>query len=277
MSTNQKQRSLATQQGGPVSTQVEDFSADAGSGFEGAGAQDFAIPFLQILQGLSPQVKRSDGAYIKDAQEGMILNTVTNTVVDPAVSPLIVIPVLYRHTWVEWRLREKGGGFVGEHTQPPGETTRDDRGRDILANGNQLNDTRTFYVMVVDGMGACTPAVVSMTSTQIRKAKQWYMQMNLLKLKGPNGPYTPPIFASKWTVTTVPEANEKGSWFGWKFEHAGYLAGPTDPLFVEAKAFRESVVSGAVKVDHARAEDAAAGKTAARDPDTGEFEGEIPF
>lgn len=233
-----------------------DFGQDAGQGFETAKADDFAIPFLQLLQGLSPQVKRSDGAYIEGAAEGMIFNTVTRAVVDTEKEPLIVVPCAYRHTYVEWRVREKGGGFVAEYDIPPGDTVRDDKGRDILPNGNQLNDTRTFYVLVVDADGATTPAVITMTSTQIRKAKQWFMQQNMLRLNGPNGMYTPPMFASKWAVTTVPESNEKGSWYGWKFEHAGFMTKEDAALYAMAREFHKSVKGGAVTVDMSRSETA---------------------
>lgn len=238
----------------PLAT-TADFGDFAGGGFEGTGREDMAIPFLSILQGLSPEVKRSEGAYIEGAFEGMLLNTVTKEVYDTTKTKITVVPCAYVRTLVEWRVREKGGGFVGEHqpSWPDAATTeRDDRGRDILPNGNQLNDTRTFYVYVVNEDGTFSPAVITMTSTQIKKAKQWLMQQNLLRLSSGGRPYTPPMFASKWTVETVPESNEKGSWFGWKFTHAGYLAGPTDPLFVDAMAFHKSVTAGAVKVDLAK-------------------------
>jgi hypothetical protein len=248
------------------------FASDAGTGFEGAKADDYAIPFLQILQALSPQVKRSDGAYIEGAAEGMVHNTVTNRVIDVQKQPLVVIACAYKRAFVEWRLREKGGGFVAEHAVAPAPTERDDRSRDILPNGNQLNDTRTFYVLVLDpDTGTAAPAVLSMTSTQIRKAKAWLMQQNLLKLSANGKPYTPPMFASKWAVTTVPEQNEKGSWYGWKFEHAGYLDGPDDPRFVEAREFYRSVSQGVVKADMSKSspdENGAAGQRV--DPETGE-------
>ena len=52
-------------------------SEDSGSGFEETSAESFAIPFLSILQSGSPQCKKSDGAYIKGAEEGMLFNSVT--------------------------------------------------------------------------------------------------------------------------------------------------------------------------------------------------------
>lgn len=248
----------------------ESFEAFGNQGFDGIGRDDLAIPFYAILQSGSPQCKRSEGAYIEGAQEGDIINTVTNEVIDTSKTDFIVVPAAYVRKFVEWRLRENGGGFAGEHEPDPAmqaECERDDKNRDILPNGNQLNDTRTFYVMAIGEDGVPQPGVISMTSTQIKKSKQWLMQQNMLKLQDGKGrAYTPPMFASKWKVTTVPESNDKGSWFGWKFDHVGYLAGPNDPVFVAAMDFHKSVSTGAVKVDMSKAPDQRV------NPETGELE-----
>lgn len=233
------------------------FAAFASDGFNNVGKDDLAIPFLAILQSGSPQVKRSEGEYIDGAAEGMLFNTVTKEVIDPAKRDVLVVPCAYDRNFVEWRTREAGGGFVKSHAATAGErlsqdTMRDEKGRDILPNGNQLNDTRSFYVMVLDTDGVPQPAFITMTSTQIKKARQWLTQQNLLTLKGPAGIYRPPMYASKWRVTTVPESNEKGSWMGWAFEHAGYLAGPFDPVFVAAKELNGQIAAGTVKADMAK-------------------------
>jgi hypothetical protein len=254
---------IAVKPNGAVTTAADnDFSGFAGEGFAGLTKDDLAIPFLVILQSNSPQVKRSEGEYIEGAAEGMLFNSVTRELMDPVARRIIVVPCAYDRYFIEWRLRENGGGFQGQHNVEEGLTLlqksmRDDKNRDIIESGNQLNDTRTFSVMVYDeDEGTVSPALITMTSTQIKKARQWLMQQNLLKLRGPNGPYTPPMFASKWRVTTVPESNEKGSWMGWAFTHEGYLKGPQDPVFIEAQEFAKSVKTGAVKPDFSKAPDA---------------------
>lgn len=245
---------------GAMTAADSDFSGFAGKGFEGLSKDDLAIPFLVILQSGSPQIKRSEGEYIPGAAEGMLFNSVTREVLDPVAKKIIIVPCAYDRHFVEWRIRENGGGFKGQHSVEQGQallekSMRDDKNRDIIESGNQLNDTRTFYVMLYnEEEGVASPALISMTSTQIKKAKQWLMQQNLLKLKGPNGPYTPPMYASKWRLTTVPESNEKGSWMGWAFTHEGYLKGPQDPVFVEAQAFARSVKAGVVQPDFAKAD-----------------------
>lgn len=255
-----------------------DFSTMAGKGFEKAGRDDYAIPFLIILQSGSPQCKRSDGAYIEGATEGMLLNSVTKQVMDPVKENVIIVPCAYDRAFIEWKTREVGGGFVTQHSVEAGErlrseTERDEKGRDILGNGNQLNDTRSFYVMVIDAEGNPTPAFITMSSTQIKKAKQWLMQQNLLKLKNAQGvPYTPPMFAAKWKVSTVAEANDKGSWFGWAFEFLEFFPSTSDPIFQAVLAFHQSVTKGEVKVDMSKA-DAAERSGDTIDAETGEVVG----
>lgn len=266
MNTKTKQAAstaVATKQATPVAVvkPAGDFAAMSGQGFENATRDDYAIPFLVILQSGSPQCKRSDGAYIPGAEEGMLYNTTTRTVIDPNAEDLIVVPCAYDRSFVEWKIRESGGGFVRQHPVDVGltlqpTTQRDDKGRDILKNGNQLNDTRAFYVMLIDASGNPIPAFITMTSTQIKKARQWLMQQNLLKLKDANGrAYTPPMFAGKWKVTTVAEANDKGSWFGWAFEFVEFFASTDDPAFVAALEFHRSIIKGETKMDLAKAAD----------------------
>jgi hypothetical protein len=56
--------------------------------------------------------------------------------------------------------------------------------------------------------------------------------------------YTPPTFANLVRLSTIPESNDKGTWFGAKFE----LAGNVDraEVYSAAKAFHASVSKGAV-------------------------------
>jgi hypothetical protein len=236
----------------PIS--ASDFSADASAGFENADSESFAIPFLSILQSGSPQCKKSDGAYIPGAEEGFLYNSVTQEVLDPAEG-IRVIPCSYTHSFVEWALREAGGGYRGEHpvnTPLRAQTRTDEKGRDILPNGNQLNDTRTHYVLVLNPEGIPSPAVITMTSTQIKKSKGWMTALQNRKLQGPNGLYTPPMMSQVWRVSTKAESNDKGSWYGWHFEPAGMLSGPDDPLYIMAREFSRSVAAGSVKADQSK-------------------------
>lgn len=239
-----QQKALVASNGGALAQMFEE---DMGSGFENTDDQSFAIPFLQILQSGSPQCKRSDGAYIKGAEEGMLFNTVTGELFD-GEEGLRVIPCYYKRSFIEWADRDSGGGFKGEH-QPSdpivSTTVRGDKG-DVLPNGNLLVDTRTHYVLVIKPDGTFQPAVITMSSTQVKKSRQWMSKMDGIKFKNSAGQlYTPPMFSHSYLVQTAAESNDQGSWFGWKIGSAELIEDPV--LFAAAKEFKRAVSAGEVR------------------------------
>lgn len=240
------------------------YEEDANSGFESADAEAYAIPFLSVLQSGSPQVKKSDGAYIKGAEEGMLYNTVTQELIsgDDGVS---VIPCYYKRSFIKWAPRETGGGYRGEVMPSDPQVTSGKTNADgelIDAEGNILTDTRTHYVLVLDKNGGYQPAVISMASSQLKKSRQWMSRMNGLKLTRADGSlFTPPMFSHTYKVGTAAESNDKGSWFGWKIETGSPVENSS--LYQAAKAFRDAVSSGEVKEQ----QPSATGASSFDDPD----------
>jgi hypothetical protein len=225
------------------------YSQDAGSGFEETSQESYAIPFLSILQSGSPQVKKSDGAYIKGAEEGMLFNSVTQECYGE--EGVEVIPCHYTQRFIEWGTRESGGGFFGEHLPSDpicSTTTRDEKGRNLLPNGHALNDTRNHYVLIRRN-GQLSPAIMSLSSTQIKASKQWMSMMQGIKQKNPaTGMFEiAPMFSHAYKINTVAQSNDKGSWFGYKFTMVGKVTDTAE--YEEAKSFNHIVKSGLAKVE----------------------------
>ena len=230
-----------------------EMAEDAGAGFEEAGLESYAIPFISILQSGSPQCKKSDGAYIPGAEEGMFINSVTNEVLS-GEEGIHVIPFYFAQRFIAWGLREKGGGFKGEFMPNDaivGQTERDDKGRDIIKNrsAEQLVDTRVHYVLLSTADG-WTPAVLSVSSTQVKKSKQWMSRMKAMQIKNAAGlPVDAPMMSHIWHLTTVPESNDKGSWFGLK---VGAAVLNTDmPAYRKAKELKQQVAEGKARAQYA--------------------------
>jgi hypothetical protein len=229
------------------------FQSHADEGFEGADKDSYAIPFLAILQSNSPQCKKSDGAYIKGAEEGEIFNTVTLE----HVESLRVIPCYYSRSFIEWGNRDEGGGFVAEYTVDEGlealsRCKKNDKGQDQLENGNILVDTRSHFVIILKEDGTTEAAILSMSSTQMKKSKQWMSIMKGIQFTSGDGKlYTPPMFSHIYNLTTVPESNDKGSWMGWKVEIEDVVKIPA--LVEAAVAFKKAVQKGSAKADHSKA------------------------
>jgi hypothetical protein len=238
-----------------------DFEADQGAGFEQADKDSYAVPFLAILQSNSPQCKKSDGKYVKGAEEGMLYETVGGTIY-PGDVGLSVIPCSYRRAFVEWKPRNSGGGFVSEHDVAKGRellattSKKEDEGsKDFLPNGNILVDTRYHYVLIVLPDGSWKPALITMSSTQIKKSKHWMTVMDGIKFARADGSkFTPPMFSHQYRLTTVPEQKDTNSWFGWKVEIEKTIEDAR--LYAEAKSFRDAVVKGVVKTQPPEAESA---------------------
>lgn len=229
-------------------SEFEDF---AGYGMDQVRTEDMSIPFLRILAQLSPQVNKRDGAYVEGAEAGMIYNTVANEAYD-GEEGVLVIPCYYNRRYVEWKPREKGGGYVNAydvddkivHT-----TYRDDRGNDILPNGNLLSNTAQFFVLLLDKDGTAQRCLIAMTSTQLKKARKWVTQMQSRTAVGRNGMFVLPMMSQVYRLRTVEERNDKGSWFGWEISHARPIQLPEEKMLFEmGVSFATAVKAGEVKV-----------------------------
>jgi len=233
------------------------FEEDAGAGLEGADKSSYAIPFLVMLQGLSPQCETID-----EAKPGLILNTITNE-----VSKVVrVIPCAYQRRFIRWTPRSQGGGFKGEYNPvdvetgsvegmklingyylmdvPDGVNAFDKDGRPLY---DHLADTRMHYVLYETEAGAWHPALISLSSTQIKRSKRWVSRIQGLEIQGQGGKlFNPPSFSHIYTIGAVKEKNQKGEW--WSFDIELDCPVAEVGVYAAAKAFNKAVNSGAVEV-----------------------------
>ena len=207
-------------------------------------ARDTAIPYISILQSGSPQLNPSKAEYIATAKAGQLYNTVTQE----AVAEIKVIPVFYHLRYVEWKPREQGGGFIASHSADSGilgQATRDPMtNKYVLNNGNHIVQTAYHYVLVVSN-GGHQNAVISMSSSQLKKSRRWNSLMLSQKIKGPSGMFTPPAYAFTYKLSTVSESNDRGSWFGFQIEKGEQVTDAS--LYGEGRAFSTAASSGAIE------------------------------
>lgn len=197
------------------------FEADAGDSFQ-VTQEDTAIPFLKILQPLSPECLAGD-AYIEGAKAGLFINTVTKEVLGASVT---VIPAGYKRIYNTWAPREKGGGFKGAlevHSDIVGAAKstnkKDDKGNLVINDqGDYIRDTRNMFIVLVSN-GRAIPMLCSLAGTQIKKAKNWMGQITNLLIPNKDGKsFNPPPYSHIYTLSTVVEKNDKGQWYGLKVE-----------------------------------------------------------
>lgn len=240
-----------------------DMAQHAGAGLENADRDSFAIPFLAIMQKGSPQVDKDDDAYVDGAEVGDLMLTTTNDIFKDE-DGVDLIFCGYRRVFLRWAPENAGGGFKGElsvdevqRSRASGEFTEQDN-RLYANNGDIIRDTRIHYVLVLKEDGMPVPAVLSVSSTQIKKSKMLLTQIQGYTAKDSNGKtFNPPMFGHVFHAETVAESNDKGSWRGWKFTRTGYVDSPE--LFRVAKEFHDTVKGEGVKVNY-EAEAAVSGR-----------------
>lgn len=226
-----------------------DFMEDAGAGMEGMTAADMAMPFLAILQKMSPQVDETSPKYIDGAKAGMIFNTLTGEFYS-GKDGIVVVPCGYKKLFTEWTPREKGGGFIAHH-DPSSKvvqtaTAQEGTSRLLTANGNWLVDTAYYFLMFQHPeTGAWTQTTLSMTSTQLKKSRKWNSLMSGLRMTSKGKTFNPPMFSHMYKMTTKAESNDKGTWYGWEIVVVSPIQSPD--LYAEAKKFHASVIAGEVQ------------------------------
>jgi hypothetical protein len=237
----------------------DDLAALSGAGSEHVRPEDMATPFLLVLQDNSPQAKKSDARYVPGAEGGMFYHTLTNSVFDGQVG-LEVIDCFFEPIYVRWVPRDQGGGFRGAFGPEDPQLAhllaqaQPDPKRNlslVLPGGDQLVNSNQHYLLArpyataageVGYGGPYFPAVLPLNSTQIKKSRALNAQINLEEVRGADGSLRPiPRFGLVWRLTTIPEKNDQGSWFGVKFER---LRRVTREELTRAVAFHRALAGG---------------------------------
>jgi len=214
---------------------------DAGDGLDNLTPDDLLIPSLKLVQKGSPAVDPTDSTYKDSVKVGDILNSVTNESYDGDAG-ITVLPAAYRRIFLEYIPRETGGGLAGIHEDPAilSQTHRDEMGRDILASGNYIQTTANHYVLLLDG-GKYDPVMIAMYSSQLKKSRRWNSIMAGQRVTSNGKSITPASYSHMYHLSTVPEKNSKGSWFGWRIELVGQVEDIN--LYRAAKEFARSIQS----------------------------------
>ena len=226
------------------------FGNDLQKGFENMTQEDMALPFVRILGQLSPQVTDGDAKYIASAKPGMIYNTVTSECFD-GKQGIKVIPCYYKKDYPEWSDRGDGPGApVAVHlpNSPIIQTGKRDGSKIRLPNGNYLEETASYYVLVETKGGAMTPALITMKSTQLNVSKKWNSMMKTIQIPdGKGGMAIPPMHGVVYKLSSVLQKNDKGSWYGWVVTMDRILGQDDKSLYLTAKDFRGNVSTGNVQ------------------------------
>lgn len=242
------------------------FAEDAGLGAEDMGREDYAIPFLKILQGLSPELQRGEPKYIPGAEIGDLVNSVTGELIKGDVG-IQVVRVYFEKKYLEWRPRKAGGGLVNitDALDQARALKQPDVGNPDV--DTEIIETAQIYCLAIEPAGP-TPVVLAWSKTKLKAARQWAA---LTAAQIVNGKQVP-IPGVVYRLTTKSEKNAKGTFAVPSIAFEGYT---TQDLYLAAKKFREAIQGGKVQVKHEDvADDIPAGESYAPDgPDDAQQRG----
>lgn len=244
-------KEMATKKKSEVALSEEDYLVDAEKYSTKVDKDDVLIPRIAILQTLSKALDKTEAAFIKGAEVGQFCDASQNKLWD-GEEGIVIIPVHYRKTNIEWKKRQ----FVADRgldIEYQNSCKRNEKGKLITPDGNTLVPTAEYAVLIVED-GGFSPAMISMTGSQMKKSKKLMTMITNFLVDSPRGKVNPAMFYRSYKITTQPESNDEGSWFGFGIEVGELtpkLKGGKD-IYLAARAFRKQMDEGSVKVqDHA--------------------------
>jgi len=191
-----------------------------GSGFEDMNQDTMAIPFIRVVQALSPQKKKSKAEYIPNCEDGDIINTITKRIYE---QPLRFIVGKFERYYIEWKPNR--GGFVQALSPEIVETNTDryqmvpnNKGGMKLADvvsGNDVVETYVYYIVLPD-YPEDSVCIMSLYSSQLKEAKKLNRIMNTTFIPG-TGDKAAPFFLV-FTLTTVEMSKDDHDWMGVRFD-----------------------------------------------------------
>ena len=224
---------------------------DIFAGHEGEGldydSSELQIPFIRLIQALSPQVKKSDSAFIPGAAQGDIFNTVTGQHWT-GEEGIIVIPCYQETKYLKFKPRAQGGGFLGEMSKSDTDVNRTTRNgaTEVLPDGNELVKSDQHYCIIVEA-GIPSFGIIDMKSSALKVSRRWKTQIKMLTIEHPKtgALVSPPVFGTMWHLKSVEESNDMGTWYNWTVTNFGFVE--NRQLLDAAINFRKSIKSGEAK------------------------------
>lgn len=234
-----------TNQGAVVALGDFDYGDDVQTGFSDADQSDVSIPYLKIMQGLSPEVEENE-----NVKPGQIWIPHLETAVSGETG-IRFIPCEMERWFVHWRTRKAGGGKLGQYRKDDDFVQRAFEGtpwgRAQLDETTELVETVYLYGIVIDDAGAYSPVVISLYSTAV---KAWRDLNTKIQTFRPLHPVTKrtlriPLTSQVFRLTTEKRKNDKGTFYVPVFARDGKfpacVLAPSDPIGQEAAKFAETL------------------------------------
>jgi hypothetical protein len=199
----------------------------SGLGNENVGADDVAMPYLNILQALSPEVEEMDGA-----KAGMFLNSITKDLYEW----VFAVNLYYSREYTIFRKRQLGGGFEGSFSAESEAREKIATQLDGKFDDYDITETHRHVLLLLDKDGTpLQPVIMNLSGSKLRPSRAWNAEISV-KCQGADR------FAAVWKLSTVKQSNNKGSWYNLATQFAGWAP---ESLYDEAKKYYTQVAKAA--------------------------------
>jgi len=233
------------------------YAASSGTdGTENINREDAALPFLKILQALSPQVVRSKPEYNKDASAGQYYNSLTGELFEYG-KPVEVMRVYFGKKWIEWRPNQGGLVRISQTEAEAKQHKVPDTGDADV--DTEIFETHEFYLLVLGKYG-WGPAVFPASKSKLPFSRKWngvIMNLKFGEFNDEIAKKLPPDAAPKsyavvFSLITASKAGKKGDYY---IPALGEKRLATPAELKLATEFKELIEKGGAKVEYKSAED----------------------
>ena len=206
-----------------------------GRGSEDVKNEDLQTPRLKLVQAISDELKPKNSAFIEEARNGDLLNSVTKQLWK-GEEGILVVNLKYVKRWNVWRNRKfKNGGLVAscmseaEAIQARNEMALAEgvplESQERLDECYEVLETPENWCLQIDPETCeMQPLIIDLPKTKQKKAREWN---TLIKQKGGDR------FAGIWQVRAVDEQNNSGEDYkNFAFSFVGYVP---DQLFKQVE------------------------------------------
>lgn len=231
---NEQSTEVTTKSAGALAldTRPDFLKAGGHRGSEDVTARDIILPRLEVIQAISPQLKRNEAAYIEGAEQGRIFNTVSKELYPEEV---IFVPVVFQREYIIWKDRKAGGGFKGSFQT---EAEANDE-MEQLEDGDscEVVETHVHFILIVHPDGRTEEAVLSMAKSKRKVSRKLNTLVQMVDCDR---------FGRMYKLTTVEDKSPKGDFWNFSVENVGWTP---EPIYLAAQRTYEAVKAGQRGVD----------------------------
>tara|TARA_R100001015_G_C4613422_1_gene169099 strand:- start:124 stop:897 length:774 start_codon:yes stop_codon:yes gene_type:complete len=223
---------------------------DSKKGAEEIKQDDVSTPILKILHQLSPECNERDAKYVQGSKPGMIYASSFGSLIDGEGKGIDVVVSHVQTRYPEWQERgDSASAPVGTHMQIPTDAVEERNGRYRLPNGNYVEKTAYFYVIVLMD-GESRPAVITMRSSNLSPARELNNLITNLRVSDDKGTFQPAAYSALFNLKTVGKTAGSKSWHVYKPSKVRMLdvSNKSDAdLYVAAQELQKTVAKGSAK------------------------------